>query len=475
MKCGELHEQLDAWFDGETDPAATGEIQTHLDECDACQALVHQRQHLDEELHAAFALDRSTAELLGERVCSKIHQDRLPWSERPRRSSTSWMQLLAATAAGFLMAMGVFRIAPHPAPRPALPQRSAVRPQARLTATTGRVELFDPSRREWRELRPLTEFTCPQDSALRTSADARCEVRTQDGTIVRLNDGTEVSFVDADVIELRHGQMWCRAPQRVSLEIRVARGSSSESGAQHLAPAIRCAVGPNSQFSCVQSADEVRFLNSAGDVNVYMVNGLRQLAPGESASFANGQVTYNQSAADPILSTGWFHPLLLQKAADDAELQARVNEMLAQLGQHKLAHLYELEIRTLGGHAAWPLVRYVRSSLSEQDNTQRMQAMQLAADLAPVWLVPEFIELLEDEQPGVRVLAATALRRLTGLHMGGEPAQWREPGPTNASALADWRQWWEHHQHRFPTPALLFDASPYQTPEVFPEDTRRAP
>lgn len=460
MKCCDLHEQLDAWFDGECDPAAAREIQAHLDECDACQVLVQQRQQLDDQLHAAFASDRVAAELVSDRVCQALEQKSVaPQPQRPSRASTHWMHLLAATAAGFLLAMGLFRTARRPADVPLIPIASPTRPQARLTATTGRVELFDPARSEWREIEPLAVFTCPQDSALRTSEDARCEIRTEDGSIVRLNDGTEVSFVDADVIELRRGQMWCRAPQQVSLEVRVVPSPTPEPDAKFFAASIRCDVGPDSEFSCVQSADEVRLLNTGGDVNVYTTSSQRQLAPGECASFANGQMTYDRSEPDPILSTRWIHPLLLQKGADDAELQARVNEMLAQLGKEKLAHLYELEIRALGGHAAWPLVRYVRSPLSDQDDALRRRAMHLAADLAPVWLIPEFIEFLEDEQPEVRVLAAAALQRLTGLDMQVEHETWRDQSPATAKATTAWREWWKRHQHRFPTPALRVEAA----------------
>src|SRR5690606_14694322 len=92
-------------------------------------------------------------------------------------------------------------------------------PVARLVASTGRVERFDDSRQDWVAIESATSFACPTDSRLRTAPDVRCELQTGNGCVVRLNDRTEVTLLGSSSLALHQGQVWCRSPGEVSLEL----------------------------------------------------------------------------------------------------------------------------------------------------------------------------------------------------------------------------------------------------------------
>ena len=468
MECSELRAQIDAWLDGESEPELAKEIESHVSGCPACQALIQQYRNVDTELHALFAADRLAAQTVATRVLRQLPErnlasaaensnaERSTAAVRPNSPVASWYHLFWAAAAGFLLAVWIFAPQATTPPRPVIATQAAA-PMAQLTATTGRVQLFDPAERQWREISPLESFKCPQDSLVRTSPNVRCEIETENGCVLRLNDESEVSLVDARIIEVRRGQVWCRAPEQVAIEVRVLPPQLSVPSSDDIsnrADAIRCDVGPFGKLTCRQLDDSIELLNASGTVSVNARGGPRQLAPGEAAQCADGQFLDGGTPIDPILSTRWIHPLLIQKGADDAELHERVNELLAQIGDRKISLLYEQEIRALGAHAAWPLVRLVRSSLSADDPQRRWFAMRLAVDLAPVWLIPEFIELLADQQPEVRVLAAKALERLSGLNMGLPPEQWRAESIQTTTAQERWQEWWRENQQQFPTPAL---------------------
>ena len=117
----------------------------------------------------------------------------------------------------------------------------------------------------------------------------------------------------------------------------------------------------------------------------------------------------------------------------------RVNEMLAMLGRTKMAHLYEYEMRSLGDHCVLPLTRFVQSPQSNDDIYRRREAARIASDLASPAYIPAMIELLDDADPDVRVVAARALLRLTGSTRGFDEAYWR--AADLEAGRASWRAW----------------------------------
>jgi hypothetical protein len=201
----------------------------------------------------------------------------------------------------------------------------------------------------------------------------------------------------------------------------------------------------------IEDAGPVRVVASEGEVNLRTLTSEQTLGPGQIAEIRNGEVTRPDRHVDPLLETRWMQPLIVKQGPDNAELHTRVDAILAQIGRSKVATMYEQEIRSLGEHGVLPLIRFVKSPISKDDPGKRYTAMRLTADLAPVWLIPDLIDLLEDSEAGIRQQSASTLHRLTGMNMDLSPPQWREePGDRQRAAIQDWRSWWATHEHQFP-------------------------
>jgi len=463
MTCGDFQAQLQAWLAGETDETATRALEAHLNQCAGCLALL-ERENTDAQegplLKSALAEPQAAARV-AERAIAQFAQ-RFDNSAMPLGASSwsAWLTPLLTLVAGFLLAVVVLPLAEQkddPAPpvaQPAPPPTPAP-PVAHLVAATGPVEMYDEARQDWVPIasQKLKHFACPTDSRVRTAPDVRCELQTGDGCVIRLNDQTEVTLRGSSSIELRQGQVWCRSPRETQLEVRVA-DLQSKVQKKSEQPTMWC-VGPSCLMTGIQPAGSVQVVNAEGEINLRTATGQERLDPGQMAEISGGEITKGSRRIDPVLSTRWMQPLLMQRGPDDAELKQRVDALLAQIGQSKIATLYEQEIRSMGEHAVLPLVRFVQSPLGEKDPVRRSAAMELIGDLSPVWLIPDLIDLLENPDPFVRRQAATTLHRLTAIDMNLSPDAWRQkPGDEHAQALREWRAWWAAHKERYPTPHL---------------------
>jgi hypothetical protein len=458
MNCGEFQNRLTAWLRDEVDEAAAPALEAHLSQCPTCQAALEEKQMDDRLVRTALA-EPVAAARVAERVIARLAAEATPVTSHPvprtALSWATWILPLITLAAGFLLAMFILprekeeKFQPPVAriPQPAPP----VVPVAHLVASTGRVERYDDERKDWVAIDPQKKFECPSDSRLRTVDDVRCELQTSDGCVIRLNDRTEVTLVGTSTIELQRGQVWCRSPGETSLEVRVATLPADAKDPKQ-SPSTMWCVGPSCLMTNIEDAGRVQVVTAEGEVNLRTPAGQEKLRSGQVVEIRNGEVTKPNRYVDPVLATRWMQPLIIKQGPDNSELQQRVDTMLAQIGRSKVATMYEQEIRSLGEHAVLPLVRFVQSPLSQDDPVKRSTAIQLIADLAPVWLIPDLIDLLEDRDPIVRQLSAQTLLRLTGLTMSQSPQQWREePNDAQRTALADWRSWWAAHQHQYPT------------------------
>ncbi len=116
-----------------------------------------------------------------------------------------------------------------------------------------------------------------------------------------------------------------------------------------------------------------------------------------------------------------------------------------------MRYLYEEEIRRLGDHCVLPLVRFLESSRSQGDETKRVRAAGIVADVAQPRSIPLLIELLADENPQVRSHAARGLQRLTTRDQGRPPEQWAtDSWASCVPAYQAWQQWWETNRNRYP-------------------------
>jgi hypothetical protein len=175
------------------------------------------------------------------------------------------------------------------------------------------------------------------------------------------------------------------------------------------------------------------------------------LEAGQSATIAAGRLSEVERVYDTKLVTAWINELLAAKGPDDPEFNARMNDILAQLGQAKLSHLYEEEIRRLGDSCVLPLVRFLESSRSQGDEKKRVRAAGIVADVAQPRSIPLLIELLADENPEVRYNAARGLERLTKRDQGRPAEQWQtETWASCAPTHRAWLEWWEANRTRYP-------------------------
>jgi HEAT repeat protein len=75
----------------------------------------------------------------------------------------------------------------------------------------------------------------------------------------------------------------------------------------------------------------------------------------------------------------------------------------------------------------------------------RMRAVAEVGRSGDIAHVPVLIEMLDDDDPGVRLAAGSTLRELTGHDTGYEP--WAEPAALRAQVLT-WRAWWQQREVR---------------------------
>jgi HEAT repeat protein len=184
------------------------------------------------------------------------------------------------------------------------------------------------------------------------------------------------------------------------------------------------------------------------------VDGL-ELVRGQQAAIVDGAVGEPRAVYQLAQAANWVNEILVMKGADNPELQKKVYALLADLGETKLSFLNDAEIRSLGDRCVIPLFKFVESSESTRKGEQRRHAMQLLADLAQPWSIPDLIGLLADDDKEVRYLAAKTLHRLAGQNPevpnALPPTEWRaRPVSACVTERQRWEQWWRENQHRYP-------------------------
>lgn len=147
----------------------------------------------------------------------------------------------------------------------------------------------------------------------------------------------------------------------------------------------------------------------------------------------------------------WIMDIVVLKGHDNPELNARVNDLIAQIGEGKMAFLRENELKALGDRCVVPLARYLQSPRSQGELWKRQEAARVISDVAQPWCIPYLIELLDNPDGQVRAAAATALQRLTNKTQGRTPEQWRDqPKESDADTLKSWHAWWERNKDDYP-------------------------
>lgn len=439
MNCQVFQNQIGAARDGELDDSLRLQLEAHLAECCECREVAEGLDRIDALLRRASRPSRRRADELAARVTLELSKHA---AQRTRPRITLWMQLAAAVAAGFLIACLVFqpwrdRVSPE-SPVQATNERAGPAETApavaRVTASTGPIDVRLPDQSEWVTVTDLSPFACPSDTSVKTPSGSLCELATSSGSVVRMRDGTEVKVHAADALELNSGHVWIQVPQSGRLLV-----TASEAVSEAVGPAVMTCENP----------DPLTVTSCSGSIDVGCGSQRTRLTDGGSVQLVNGAFVSTRPSETPVLAEAWMHPLLMRKGHNDPELEARVDAMLAQIGNMKLALMYEQQIRGLGEYAALPLLKYIESSSGEADRDRRATAGRILTDIAPVWMVPELIGLLSDVDPRVRSAADRALVRLTGRESGMTPEDWRGDETDRAAAVDEWRTWWEQSEDRY--------------------------
>lgn len=416
-------EMLNARLDRELTPEEEAELQAYL--ADHPSETPEALAALDHDLRDAFGPQREAAARVAARTVNALHVRGAP--TRVRLVLTVGL----AAAAGFLLATLLF----YPGKQVRTSPEVRVAGIARLTLATGPVEIMAKGARGWKRMAVGDWLEAGTD--VRSGEGVRCEFVSTDKSEVRLNEKTRARFDGERSLDLSEGELWSRVqPGDVKFAVQVPGGSVTALG---------------TRFNVRSSADTTVVTGIDGRTRVRGREGEQVLDAAERVEIKNGTVGQKRRVWDLALSTRWINEILMLKGRDDPELRDKVHRVLALIGQTKMEHLLEEEIRSFGDHCVLPLAYYVQSEESRGKTRQRHKAARILADIAPHWAIPELIHILQDEDGVVRGHAASGLERLTARDFGCSPRAWRET-EGRPESLKQWREWWQKNRSRYPRP-----------------------
>jgi ferric-dicitrate binding protein FerR (iron transport regulator) len=446
MDCEQSLNLLSARLDGEITAEESAALDGHLAACADCRAAGEAMAAQHGRLVRAFAPRRRAAAGVADRVVADLAP----------RTRGRWMSVILAAAAGFLLAVMLFQPWRHvpttiviqhdPAPTPVTTHPADTRPAdvpaiGHLALATGAVQICDGPGQDWRPME--TGGALPAGARLRTGPKVRCELQLADGSEVRLNEATELRCPAPRTLELTEGQVWSGvAPAPSPFTVSVPRATVTALGTQF---DMRC-HGANTTLTVLDGTTRVK-----GDTIAGGQEAERTVSSGQSLEIVNGRPGEPSRVRDLMLSTRWVNEILVLKGRDSPELESRVDDLAAQIGELKESFLYEQEIRSLGDHCVVPLTRYIQSDRSKGHDDKRRAAAGILSDVAQPWCIPYLIELLSDRDGDVRAHAAGGLHRLTGMDLELSVEQWQSAPPAERFRCGQtWQQWWQTHKDRFP-------------------------
>ena len=458
MDCREAQTRFSTLLDGELSQPERAGVEQHIAACPDCRVVWQSLQSVDAQLRSASVSIRDRAVAIADAVSVRLPRN-LPPRPVVRSAPRTWLVAAVAMAFGFLLAVLLWslQILPPQGARPGDVGPLAVQPvppqpaaPAVIRAATGPVEYAaSTTPAVWKPVPQPDGFRCEPGIKVRTPDDVVCELETSHGATVRMNVDTEVCFQSTDELELAQGEIWCRTPHAAALKV-----TAVEPGAPSPNP-FSMTCGPSGPAICVFTCPtdaHPRITAASGQVELVSSGQTERLAEGSTVELQNGTVAQVSIVPDATLSDRWMHPLLIRKGPADPELFDRVNLLLARVGRAKVSFLFERDLRSLGEYGALPLLRFVQSPDSAAEVDKRQTAAGILADVAPAWMVPQLIGLLEDGDATVRIHAALGLARLTGETQGVAPESWSEIGEEQLIALARWHEWWAAERPAWPAP-----------------------
>jgi len=468
MNCQQYENLVSAKLDGELSPEEESQLQAHLESCVVCQAVAAVMEEQDERLRGVFATRRIAAASAAEKTLADLRADQLraPYQLKVpgafnldsqkiqgddhikgRVPFSSWVPLGLAAAAGFLIAVLIFR------PWQKAPQivRTVIQPSTntqvasttqpdavftcgQLALATGKVEIRSADSSVWRPME--TGGSVPVYACIRTGDGVRCEFQMTDGSVVRLNQDSELRIAGSRRLELTSGQVWSGVAQNKTPFVVSADPTTI--------------TADSTRFDLSKTPEKTSLVVFDGAARVKTSGNDLRVTSGQEMQIVAGRASQPRPVPDLSLAAQWIDELLLLKGRDNPELTQRIDDLLARLGEDKMQYLYENEIRGLGDHCVLPLTRYIQSDRSAREPARRRRAAEILSDCAQPWCVPYLIELLRDQDGDVRAAAGRALIRVSHVDIGSD-VQWRNASDSDrAELITQWEQWWSRNKSHIP-------------------------
>jgi len=406
MTCHDALSLLSPLLDGELSTAETTDVRAHLATCAECRLEWEELQELETQLQDRLTVRHETAllarvdRLIDQSLARPVSAQPVvvrPPAPRPK----SWGVVVLAAA--LLVAVLTLLRLPGP-PAPAAPVQVAS-----VAYAVGDVEIQRPGAAGWSPLRKGVRAELEEGCRLRTPRDGMCEVQTSCEGTLRLNRETEVVVHVQERVELVRGELWAQAARQCELDIQLPVAAKTKT------PPISVFTCPSSselQWRIEDSKTTCMATSSPVSVKHQDTPAPVSIGRGQAMAMVEGrpdEITYR---GDALAATSWQMPLLAQKPPEDSELQARLDAMLATIGETKVSYLFEEQIEQLGPAGTIPLLAYVRSSGSQAHPARRHRAMNLVLKMASRDQIEAVRELLSDPDPIVRDRAAATIRRL---------------------------------------------------------------
>jgi ferric-dicitrate binding protein FerR (iron transport regulator) len=403
MNCSQWEETLNAALDGELEEADRAALEAHLDVCADCRRtrdlLQAQSANLD-----GLRLD---SEALEARIIAAVHAE-----PTPRRLRISLLLPFAAAAAlvvvagvSFLRTAGVStpptadvsspRTNEHGTPLPA--------PRMHLSIATGPVDVASGA--AWLPLSPGSPVG--PGTRLRTQETSKCELSCPDGSLLRLDCGTEIRIQDPRRVYLQQGEVFATIqagaqPFQFSTEDGALQADACSIDLTYRLPkeTPTDANPPTFSTSVAVLAGQVRIAE-------------QELAP-RSMCVLQKKGPISSRPGDALEQTRWIHDLLKLRDPDDPEVIERVVSLLGMLGATRTPALYEGELRAFGQRSAPGLLAVLNRTPDAWDAPHRRHAARLLGDIAGPSEVEALLPLLRDGDREVSSAADRALSRITG-------------------------------------------------------------
>ncbi|MCA9264714.1 MAG: hypothetical protein KDA60_12725 [Planctomycetales bacterium] len=451
MNCQFFAEHLGEWLDNELSLVDAQTMAAHCEHCGHCWAEAESLRGLDRLLGAELTISSAEIDHLCAHVLTNAPEPRPTGSvaRAPATHSTRWLsgsaRLGTAAAVGFLAAWLLIRM-PRvdelrgPLARQPFAVLSPIIPEASIQATSA-----DTTHQVRQSTSPFVSVGC----AVTAPAEHPCEMQVSGGGVIRLDHATRISVESPQKVQLQRGKLWFL-------------------GTRECAPVT--VQTPHLSVICQDSDCHVTV--SAG---VAAIDALRGAVRVESATGRDGESSPHVlmagqrmtldarqqvaiAAVDPLLLPSWMDRLLALKGPNP-ELHHRVAALWQQLTPAGQPNVYETELRKIGISCSGELASFLcpqrpdtsAPPITVDDEKRRERAAMILADVVDYDSAQPLVQLLADNNPGVRYHAARGLARVAGHSFNETPADWRAMSQAECELVADaWRRWLDNPYESLP-------------------------